>query len=312
MALFGDVKNTIDCSITVLGTGQKNCPFRIDLINGIYALERGLLIADADTFDKAYLQELVQQGEAIPLINATEFIDNSAEDTIETTQSGVDITANKGRYNFTIMYKKGEYFNKALSSLESFGLYDIMLVDEEGSFLMTENRSGVAKGFKAGRFQPDKRKFADGTTATSKSVTFQLLDRTEFDSRLVWLTADDAGFSPDEVDGINDITATFNVAPTNLDTDLVIDLVSTADNNTALEGLVTADLLVTVDTVVTATTWVESSTIAGRYTGTLAALATDEDVEVQIWDATTTPQANVAVKGDDLYRSNVLAATVIA
>ncbi len=312
MALFGDVKNTIDCSITVLGTGQKNCPFRIDLINGIYALERGKLIADADTFDKAYLQELVQQGEAIPLINATEFLDESADDTVETTQSGVDITANLGRYNFTITYKKGEYFNKALSSLESFGLYDIMLVDEEGSFLMTENRSGVAKGFKGGRFQPQKRKFADGTTATTKAITFQLLDRSEFDGRLVWLTATQAGFSPDEVDGINDITATFNAAPAATDTTLIIDLISTADNNTALAGLVTADLLVTVDDVVTATTWVESSTIPGRYTGTLAALVEDEVVTVQIWDATITPQNNVAIKGDDLYRSNVLTATVTA
>jgi hypothetical protein len=242
MALFGDVKNTIDCSITVLGTGQKNCPFRIDLINGIYALERGLLIADADTFDKAYLQELVQQGEAIPLINATEFLDESADDTVETTQSGVDITANLGRYNFTIMYKKGEYFNKALSSLESFGLYDILIVDEEGSFLMTENRSGVAKGFKAGRFQPQKRKLADGTAATSKAITFQLLDRSEFDNRLVWLTATQAGFSPDEVDGINDITASFNAAPAATDTTLIVDFISTADNNTELEGLITADI----------------------------------------------------------------------
>ena len=312
MALFGDVKNTIDCSITVLGTGQKNCPFRIDLINGIYALQRGTLIADADTFDKAYLQELVQQGEAIPLINATEFLDESADDTVETTQSGVDITANLGRYNFTLSYKKGEYFNKALSSLESFGLYDIMIVDEEGSFLMTENRSGVAKGFKGGRFQPQKRKLADGTTATSKAVTFQLLDRSEFDNRLVWLTAVQAEFSPDEVDGINDITATFNVAPADTDTTLIIDLVSTADNNTALAGLVTADLSVTVDDVVTATTWVEHATIAGRYTGTLAAIAQDEVVTVQIWDATTTPETNVAIKGDDLYRSNILTATVTA
>ncbi len=309
MATFGTVKNKVDCSISVLGTGNKNCDFNIKLLDGMYLLKKGTLITDASTFDKTFLQGLVQSETAISLINAIEFIDDSADDTTEDLQSGTDLLANQGKYKFSLRFKKGEYFNKALSSLNSFGFYDILLVDEAGSFLMTENASGVAKGFKAGRITPQKRKFADGATATSKMITFQLLDRAEQDERLVFLTSEDAGFSPEEVDGINDITASFVVNPANLATTLEVDFISTADNSTALEGLIDANIQVTVDGVVTATTWVESITVPGRYTGTLAALATNEVVIVRLFDATAVEPVILIV--DDFYRSNALTETVV-
>lgn len=311
MGLFGSIKNKVNCTLKELGTGSKNCKFDIALINGVYALKRGVVIEDADNFDKAFLQGLVQQGLAIPLINAISFTDNSADDTIQTTQSGVELKANLGRYKFTLEFKKGEYFNKALSSLDSFGVYDTMLVDENESFLLTETKAGVGKGFKTGIFSPEKRKFADGTVTTSKSLTFQLLDRGEQDDRLVGINSDESGFSPDEVDGINDMDISFVTNPVNLDTTIEIDVISTADKVTALEGLADANFLVQVDGVTTATTFVESITQPGRYVGTLAALATNEVVKVQLWDATVTPQANVIIVGDDLYRSNVLEATVV-
>lgn len=313
MALFGLVKNKVDCSISALGTGVNNCRFNIELINGIYAVKRGNVIDDtADTFDKAFLQSWIQQGIAIPLINAIGMTDDSADDTIQTTASGVELKANDGRYMFTLEYLKGEYFNKALSCLDSWGVYDVILTDENGSFLMTENIAGTSsKGFKTGRFTPNKRKLADGSVGTTKSVTFQLLDRDEFDKRLVWVTSEEAGFSPEEADGINDITASFNVDPANLGTTLIVDFISTADNNTGLAGLVDANILVTIDGVLRATTWVADSIVTGRYTGTLTALATDEVVQVQLWDAIATPPANSIIKGDAQYRSNVLEATVV-
>ena len=313
MGLFGDIKNTLSCSLATLGTGTKNCAFEIKLVNGIYAVARGETIADADDFTKAYVQEKIQQGEWIPLIDAIGFLDESADDTIQTTQSGVEIKANLGRYKFTLEYKKGEYFNKAMSSLDSFGKFDIIFVDEAGNWLMTENASGVGKGFKAGMFSPLKTKLNDGSVATSKSLTFQLLDRAEWDDRLVWIDVSQSGFSPDEADGANDIVASFNVAPTNLDTTLIVDFISTADTNTALAGLVDANILVTVDGLLDATTWVADALIAGRYTGTLAggALATNEIVIVQLWDATTTPPTNAIIVGDDIYQSNALTATVV-
>jgi hypothetical protein len=311
MGLFGSIKNTLSCSLSVLGTGSKNCAFEIKLVNGIYAVARGETIADADEFDKDYVQEKIQQGEWVPLIDAIGFLDESADDTIQTTQSGVEIKANLGRYKFTLEYKKGEYFNKAMSSLDSFGKFDIILVDEAGNWLMTENASGVGKGFKAGMFSPLKTKLNDGSVATSKSLTFQLLDRSEWDDRLIWLDVSETGFSPDEADGANDILISFDTAPSNSDTTLVIDLVSTADNSTALSGLVTANFLVTVDDVTASTTWVESATISGQYTGTLASISTDEVVVVQLWDATTTPETNAIIVGDDIYQSNALTATVV-
>ena len=311
MGLFGDIKNKVDCSIAALGTGQKFCKFNIALVNGFYAVKRGTTIADATEFNKAYLQGLVQQGIAIALIDAVSFTDDSADDTIETTQSGVEIKANLGRYKFTLEYKKGEYFNKALSSLDSFGVYDIILVDEDDNFLLTESKSGTGKGFKAGMFSPNKRKFNDGSVATSKSITFQLLDRSEQDDRLIWIDSEQSGFSSSEVDGINDITASFVTNPEDLDTTIEIDLISSADNNTGLAGLVTANFQVLVDDVVTATTFVESAIVPGRYVGTIAALATNDVVKVQLWDATATPQVNAIIVGDDIYRSNILEGTVV-
>ncbi len=313
MAIFGTIRNTLNCGLSALGTGTNNCAFEIKLINGIYAIQRGTTILDADDFDKDYVQALIQQGTAIPLIEAIGMVDDSADDTIQTTQSGVELKANLGRYKFTLEYKKGEYFNKAMSSLDSFGAFDIILVDEAGNWLMTENLSGVAKGFKCGIFSPLKTKLNDGSVATSKSLTFQLLDRSEWDDRLVWLDASETGFSPIEADGNNDILISFVAAPAATDATIIIDLVSTADNSTVLAGLITANFLVNRDDVVEATTWAESATIPGRYTGTLAgALVEDDVIDVQLWDATVTPQTNAIIVGDVGYQSNKLSATVIA
>jgi len=309
--LVGTIKNKLNCGLHALGTGTNNCAFEIKLINGIYAIKRGTLIADADDFDKDYMLDLIQQGTAIPLIEAIGFIDDSADDTIQTTQSGVEIKANLGRYKFTLEYKKGEYFNKAMSSLDSFGAFDILIVDEAGNWLMTENLAGVSKGFKCGMFSAMKTKLNDGSVSTSKSIQFQLLDRAEWDDRLVWFSATETGFSPVDADGLNDILISYNAEPSDTDTTIIIDVVSAADNTTALAGLATANFLVNVDDVVTATTWVESATIPGRYTGTLAALATNEVVDVQLWDATVTPQTNAILVGDVGYQSNKLTATVV-
>jgi hypothetical protein len=311
MGLFGSIKNKVDCALKALGTGSKNCKFEIDLINGFYAIKRGTVIEDSDDFNKAFLQGWVQQGIAIPFINAINFIDNSADDTIQTTQSGVELKANLGRYKFTLEYKKGEYFNKAMSSLDSFGEYDIMIVDQSDNFLLTESRTGKGKAFKAGMLSPEKRAFADGTVETTKSITFQLLDRAEQDDRLIGLDADQTGFSPSEVDGVNDITLSFVAAPADSDTTIEIDVISTADSTTALEGLADANFRVLVDDVVTATTFVESLVVPGRYLGTLAALATNGIVKVQLWDAVITPAADAILVGEDIYRSNVLEATVV-
>lgn len=309
MAIFGTIKNTINCSISALGTGTENCPFEIKLINGCYAVRRGTTIADSDEFDKAFMQGLIQEGKAIALLDVIGFTDNSADDTIQTTQSGVEIVANLGRYMFSLEYKKGEYFNKALSSLDSFGVYDIILVDEAGNWLMTENKSGVTKGFKAGRFTAEKRAFNDGTVATSKSITFQLLDRAEFDSRLVWIADSETDFSPEEVNGVNDINITFKSAPTSGATEIGAVLKSSADNTTALSGLDSGNFLVLVNGADATPTVVESTVIPGEYAITVTALATDDDLVIKLYDIDI--PGGIILVGDLFYQSNKLEAVVV-
>lgn len=306
------IVNTVNCGASeVLGTGLKNCKQDIKRVTTLGLVERGLKFDEARSFELSYIQELQQKGQMIILQGVVELTDNTAEDTIITRAgSGEKIVAGKNPYEYTVMFDNGLNFHKALTSLSGHRRYDIVMFDSKGDAIFTQTKAGEYKGFTLGMFENGKYTMSNGTDASAQSVTFQMVNRLEFDERVSWITADYLDYNAQEdLDGVNDVVFTM-VAPT-AGTSIVFDAKTLADNHqVSLSGLLKTDLLYTVDGVVTTiTTLVESTTVAGSYTLTVPSFTAGKVLTLKTWD-TTLLKTIINLDGV-LYKSNVSTATAV-
>ena len=305
------IVNSVNCGASeVLGTGLKNCKQDIKRVTTLGLLERGLKFDEARSLELAYIQELQQKGQLIILQGVIELADNTAEDTIITRAgSGEKIVAGKNPYEYTVMFDNGLNFHKALTSLSSHRQYDLIMFDSKGDAIFTQTKAGEFKGFTLGMFENGKYTMSNGTDASAQSVTFQMVNRLEFDERVSWITADNLDYNAQEdLDGVNDVvfTITFNSV-----TSIVFTAKTLADNHqVSLSGLLKTDLLYTVDGVsTTITTLVESTTEAGKYTLTVPAFTAGKVLTLKTWD--TTLLKTIINLSDVLYKSNVATVTSI-
>lgn len=307
-----NIVNSVNCSASeVLGTGLKNCKQDIKRVTTLGLLERGLKFDEARSLELAYIQELQQKGQLIILQGVVELTDNTAEDTIITRAgSGEKIVAGKNPYEYAVMFDNGLNFHKALTSLSSHRQYDLIMFDSKGDAIFTQTKAGEFKGFTLGMFENGKYTMSNGTDASAQTVTFQMVNRLEFDERVSWITADNLDYNAQEdLDGVNDVVFTMT-APT-AGTSIVFTAKTLADNHqVSLSGLLKTDLLYTVDGVTTTiTTLTESTTEAGKYTLTVPAFTTGKVLTLKTWD-TTLLKTIINLDGT-LYKSNVATTTAL-
>ena len=312
MPLLTDIVNSVNCSASaILGTGLKHCKTDIKRVTTLGLIERGLIFDNTKALNLAYIQELQQQNKLIILQGVVEMNDNTAEDTIITRAgSGEKIVAGKNPYEYTAVFDNGLNFHKALTSLSSHRQFDLIMWDSKGDAIFTQNKAGAFKGFTLGMFENGKYTMSNGADASSQSVSFQLINRLEFDERVSWVISENLDYNAQEdLDGINDVAFTFKTFAAG--TSLTFKAVSVADNKQiSLSGLLKTDLLYTVDGVVTTiTTMTESTTEAGLYTLTVPAFIAGKVLKLKTWN--TTLMSNAIKLSGVLYESNTATVTVV-
>jgi hypothetical protein len=308
MAALNTIYNLVICGLgAVLGTGTKGCKQFLKKANALWFVPDGFEFDGTQTLDETYAQLLQAQGNLIVLKGAKTFTDNSSEDIIETLEDGTKQVATLGLYEFALTFINGLAFHAALTSLNSFGSYNVLFVDRDGNILGTKADSGALKGFGLNMLQGMKLSFPTDSVGQKEGLTFQLSNRGELDTNYVYIQQTQLGsFYPQNLDGINEVVLAYSVAPA----DLATTIVTTAklkQNQQAFVGAVTADFLLTNDGATLANTTAESPD--GTYTHTVAALATNEVITTQLYD--TVNSRAVIEKDNDLYKSKVITATVV-
>ncbi len=304
------IVNSVNCSASeVLGTGTKNCKQDIKRVTTLGLLERGLKFDEARSLELAYIQELQQKGQLIILQGVVEMTDNTAEDTIITRAgSGEKIVGGQNPYEYTVMFDNGLNFHKALTSLSSHRQYDLIMWDSKGDAIFTQTKAGEYKGFTLGMFQNGKYSMSNGADANAQTVSYQLINRLEFDERVSWVTSDNLDYNAQEdLDGVNDVV--FTIPATVAGTSVVFTAKTKADNHqVSLSGLAKTDLVYTVDGVVTTiTTLTESTTEAGKYTLTVPSFTSGKVLKLQTFDSTL--NKNIILLESVLYKSNLASVT---
>lgn len=309
--------NKVNCGAAgVLGSGTYNCPFNFERTAAVIYTTTGLEFGAA--WSLSYLQTLQQQGNAVVYGKALTIEEMTPEDSINTYDTtGIETINGKRPRKMKIGFDNGIYNYKAADSMRSFGSYDVTYVDESRNILFTASTTR-AKGFTLGQIGTVPYKSKTGNAPSSYALTHQELYRSEFDQDAAWVTAAEHDIRLADLDGVNDCTIAFEVAPGATDTTLQFSVKTAADNkNVTLGGLTTSNLLVMKNgSSASMTGSVTQNSSTKVYTLTLSsAVAEDDELELYLYDsafAAFPSEGRIILKGGRLFKSNIATATVTA
>ena len=223
MATIGDILNVVDCNGTtnILGTGTKGNNFSFKRIRSLWLTPKGFKYDSTKDLDLEYIQELQATEKLIILNNAIDVEDESSDDKITTESDNSSSIGDLGLYQFKAIFKKGEYFNSALSYLRnSIGTYDVVEVDIDNNILGTRAADGSLKGFSTNMINPVKVDFVNTEGALSKQgLQVQLANRMERDRNYYFIDHCnlEEGFYPNTIDGVNEVVLSFEGVPSDGD-----------------------------------------------------------------------------------------------
>jgi len=299
MALEDQI-NKVDCSgAGVIGTGLAGCRIDRQRVTALGLLKKGFVFSEEIT--KEYLRELQQDGTLIMLQGVVSFADNTAEDTIITREgSGIKKVAGKMPYEYAATFDNGINFHKALTSLSSYEAYDLILFDVDNTLWGTTPKTGGLKGLTMGMFENGKYTGSNGTDSASQVVTFQLINRIEWDMYAGWIENNELDFIYTELTGVNEVLVT--VDPIVAGTSIVVSAYL-LDKSHSVEGLLFGDFKVTKNGTANNPTVAAYNSTTKKYTLTVPALLAADIVTVSLNGTILTPL-------DVLYKSNTATAVV--
>ena len=294
------------CGGGAINTGDLGCDISFGLVIHALGFAKGTVISKDVELTLALIEELVQKGEVIPLMDAFSSEPTMSEDTLETSPLGVEALTLKGLPKYSLTMKKGQEYYKEMAKLTGFGNINYVLGDVNGNWKFAVNGDGNFTGFTAGQTLAAITTPATATETEKKTFTFQLTDRTQIDSTYAVVEAANA-FPISNVTGVNGVEFSFAdangaVVPASGDVTLKVKAVLSSDRITDIEGLVLADFNTSAGTISAI-----SDDGNGFYTLTVSALSTGL-LTVKTKDSTL--GTDVIANSNVLFKSNLLSATV--
>lgn len=288
--------NAVNCGASgILGTGLAGCRIDRKRVTALGLVQKGFKFAQE--IDKDYMRQLQQEGKLIMLQGVVSFADNTADDNIITREgSGIKVVAGKNPYEYAVTFDNGINFHKALTSLSGFNAYDLILFDVDNSMFLTVTKSDEPKGFTLGMFENGKYMGANGTDASSQTITMQLTERAEIDERMSFITSNELDFSYDELTGVNEVILTVDPIIT-ASTSIVVSAYL-LDKTHPVEGLLVGDFAVTRNGSVITPSAVSYSSTTKKYTLTVTANTTADIVKVNL-DGIVLTLADVLYKASE-------------
>lgn len=272
--------NLVNCGAGgTYGSGLAGCRIDRKRIVALALLQKGTLITG--DFDKDYFDDLVLSGKLLYFPNVVSFTDNTPEDNIDTAEgSGYKSVISKRPYEYTVVFNNGYKFQSAVTSASGYGNYDLILVDVDNQWWMTESLQGDAKGFSLTMHEGGNYK-GQGSEKASETFTLQLANRLEVDVRMGHVHPLD--FDYNDVDGVNQTTLVIDPITAGTSVSFTAFL---SDMSHAVLGLTPADVKVTVNgTPVNPSALVYNG---NKATLTVAALTTGQIVTIGFKNATYT------------------------
>ncbi len=308
MATLALILNLVQCGLgAALGTGTKGCKPFFKKTTALWLTPAGFIYDKTLVLDSAYIDTLITEGNLIILKGIRTFTDNKGDDKIDELDDGTKQVATLGLYEFAVNFINGMYYNAAIHSLNSFGDYDVTLIDREGNMLGTLASDGSMKGFTVGMLQGMPFTWATDSTGQREGIMVQLLERSEFDTDYIFIDKDSLTFNPNRKVGINEVVVTYPTIPVG-GTEITVKAVRKQDG-AAFTGLPFANWLFTVNGATSNPTAGDDSATPGLYVMTVASFVATNKLTARIYDNGGT-LAVVLLAGDH-YKSNIAAVEAV-
>lgn len=310
MATLNNIYNLVECGLgAVLGTGTKGCKQFLKKATSLWIVPDGFEFDGDETLDFDYARQLQAEGKLIVLKGIKTFTDNSSDDIIETLEDGTKQVATLGLYEFAVTFINGLAFHTALHSLNSFGSYNVLFVDRDGNILGTESTNGSLKGFSLNMLQGMKLSFPTDSTGQKEGIYFQLSNRSEFDTGNIFISGQQLGsFSPQNLDGINEVVLSYDSVPTDGATSIVVNAKLKQNGQPFVGADDLGNWLLTLNNATLTPTGVTETT-DGQYDFTVSAVSADDAITAALYDSSE--NRNVIELDSDLFKSNTVSTIVV-
>ena len=282
-----------DCESDTLGTGSGRCDIRsFGDPRGIILFQKGwslpvgadLAATLTETIYKSQLAQLI----AFPLTELYNFEQPTPENEKNTSSTGILTEVRAGKPQFSFMYDKGSCFHKALYDKRGKNRWDLGIIFETGVLLASNQAATEIRGFDMGMLSVETFKFVQGTDPEMSTAMIQLVDADQFNDKHEFFTFDALGFNMNLIDGVVELSLSYNVAPT-ATTSIVLDVVGSCNADELVAGLDDAANWRLGGTQASATTIdsIAYDAVNGRYTLTLTpTLATGDTVQPELFNST--------------------------
>jgi len=307
-ALIDIMSKLENCGGSQANTGKLGCLQAFGTPLSAILTKSGFVIPKETELTIAYLETEVQNGNLIPVMDASSFEDVSGEDAYSTNAAGVERLNLQGLPKYKLMFEEGHEFYRQMSKLTSYKSKGAILIDDAGRWLFGVNADGDYVGLSLGQVTAEMRKTkVQGGDAESKALSMQFIDRYQWDWSYGIVERVELGFGPSEVPTINGAKLDFAAVPASTETEVSVSVVLSADGNSPVEGLVAADFLVTTGGASQIPS-VATEGVPGTYALTVTALAVGA-LLVDLFDSSE--NLDVIINENVLYRSDVESLTIV-
>jgi hypothetical protein len=204
-----------NCATDVAGTGTGQCPIdQLGDMLGIGLLNKGTTLdVVTDSLNETNFRTLITSGKLHQLLDREAFEQNTPDNDMYTSPEGLITSIRAGKPQFALTYSKGLCFHKALYDLQGKNRWDAILYFEKGMLMATNVSNTKVKGFDAGSLIVGTYMFQQGTEIEKGKATIQFKSAEEFNTKWVYFSYDQLGYSPLDIDGVIDTKLSFVETP---------------------------------------------------------------------------------------------------
>lgn len=237
--------NTVDCNHEDLGLGTVSCEIFLSEFKTPILIKKewSMTVTAFEALDADGFVALVQNGDWQPVLGSRQFTNNTPDPTTEEYSGGIISVIRNGKPQYQFDYDKGIGFHKALFSKNTFGAYNIGLVDSSGALVLALSADGTrVTGFEAGMVNTRTYMPKSGDTAANTPFEFQLTNEIQFNKRMMVYSVEQSEIDFNtELNPITSVTITGTAAAAG---DILIQVNATGNAGFGIEGMLVTDFRV--------------------------------------------------------------------
>jgi hypothetical protein len=279
-----------NCTTDLLGSGSRSCDLGTfgDVV-GINLHQKGFGFLVSEDLTEAVAKDAISSFNMIPYNGIYEFTQDTPDNETATSSRGIMATIRSAKPQFSFGYDSSACKHKSLYDKRGSNRWDVSLNFETGVLFALSGSGATQKvgGFDTGMFDVQTLRLLAGTDPQMSTVVMQFIDANQFNTKFVFITWAELGFSFLDLEGVIETSITLVESPEVGDSELIVRVGSACNADDVILGLDETDFLLggtqTTPKTITAATY-DANT--GNYTLTLSSAFVDGDtIQPQLGDA---------------------------